>query len=161
MWDAIRVSSPKKMQEESTMAGSELPTAMIQSQLAIQAQLLVSGYAQSHGMLYLCDGPTQIRINPTTILTADVTVWHSDRIEPPIFVLEVREPTEKWLVRLERMVEYLRIGVPAVIILDPKTESASVFRSGTRQETFEKDETLTIPDVLPGFALPVAQFFEE
>lgn len=47
------------------------------------------------------------------------------------------------------------------MILDPKTESASVFRSDTRQETFEKDEELALPDVLPGFTVPVARFFEE
>lgn len=59
------------------------------------------------------------------------------------------------------MLDYLRIGVLAVIILDSKTESAAVFRSGARQETFEKDQTLILADVLPGFEVPVARFFEE
>ena len=79
----------------------------------------------------------------------------------PDLVIEVRSPTDLWTDALGKMLDYLRIGVSVVIILDPKTESASVFRSGTRQETFEKNQTLTIPDVLPGFEVSVARFFEE
>ena len=79
----------------------------------------------------------------------------------PELVIEVRSPSDLWTDALEKVLDYLRIGVRAVVILDPKTESASVFRSGARQETFEKDQILTIEDVLPGFAVPVARFFEE
>ena len=79
----------------------------------------------------------------------------------PELVIEVRSPSDLWTDALGKMLDYIRAGVTAVVILDPNTESASVFRSGTRQETFEKDETLTLPDVLPGFAVPVARFFEE
>ena len=79
----------------------------------------------------------------------------------PDLVIEVRSPSDLWTDALAKMLDYLRASVPVVVILDPKTESASVFRSGTRQEMFEKDQTLTLPDVLPGFAVPVAQFFEE
>ena len=42
----------------------------------------------------------------------------------------------------------------------PKTASASVFRDDHRQDIFEKEETLVIPDVLPGFSVLVRKFFE-
>ena len=57
------------------------------------------------------------------------------------------------------MLDYIRAGVPVVVILDPKTRSASVFRNQDRQDIFEADEILTVPDVLPGFAVPVASLF--
>ena len=62
---------------------------------------------------------------------------------------------------MAKAIDYIRAGVTVVVILDPKTESASAFRSGTRQDTFEKDEMLTLPDILPGFEVPVSRFFEE
>lgn len=79
----------------------------------------------------------------------------------PDLVIEVRSPSDLWTDALGKMLDYIRIGVPVVVVLDPKTESATVFRSGTRQQTFEKEQTLTIPDVLPGFEIAVARFFEE
>ena len=57
------------------------------------------------------------------------------------------------------MLDYIRAGVPVVVILDPKTRSASVFRNQDRQDIFEADEILTVPDVLPGFAVSVASLF--
>ncbi|MCI0699814.1 MAG: Uma2 family endonuclease [Planctomycetia bacterium] len=79
----------------------------------------------------------------------------------PDLVIEVRSPSDLWTQLFGKVSEYLQIGVPAVVILDPPTESASVYYPGTRQRVFEKDQTLTIPDVLPGFEVPVARFFEE
>ena len=78
----------------------------------------------------------------------------------PEVVFEVRSPTDRWTDVIEKVLEYLTAGVSVVVVLDPKTESASVFRPDTRQEIFEKDQTLTIPDVLPGFSVPVSRFFE-
>jgi Uma2 family endonuclease len=116
---------------------------------------------------------TRIRVSPDTTRGADVCYVSYAKLPQektlpdgvletaPDLVVEVRSPSDLWTDAVEKVLEYLRIGVSAVIILDPKTESASVFRSGARQETFEKDQTLTIEDVLPGFAVPVARFFEE
>ena len=78
----------------------------------------------------------------------------------PEVVFEVRSPADRWTDVIEKVLEYLTAGVSAVVVLDPKTESASVFRPDTRQEIFEKDQTLTLPDILPGFGVPVAKFFE-
>ena len=78
----------------------------------------------------------------------------------PELVVEVRSPSDRWTDVLGKAIEYLDAGVTAVVILDPPTRSAAVYRSDVRSETFEPDETLTLPDVLPGFSVPVAQFFE-
>jgi hypothetical protein len=114
------------------MAGSESPIALIQNQLAIQAQMLLSDHVQRHCIRHLYDDQAQVLTTPTMSSNPDVAIWRRNSTAPPVFVLEVREQSERWLIRLERMVEYLRIGVRAVVILDPKTESASVFRSGAR-----------------------------
>lgn len=116
---------------------------------------------------------TFVRVRDGTLRGGDVCYWSyarfpKDRPIPkvahdvaPDLVIEVRSPSDLWTDVLAKMLDYIRAGVTVVVILDPATESASVFRSGERQETFEKDETLTIPDVLPGFEAPVARFFEE
>lgn len=79
----------------------------------------------------------------------------------PELVIEVRSPSDLWTELLGKVTEYIDAGVTAVVVLDPQTETAMVIRSDARQETFAKDATLTVEDVLPGFAVPVARFFEE
>jgi Uma2 family endonuclease len=78
----------------------------------------------------------------------------------PELVFEVRSPSDSWTDAIEKMLDYLKAGVQVVVILDPKTTSATLFRSDVRQEMFEADDTLAVPDLLPGFAVPVRQFFE-
>jgi Uma2 family endonuclease len=78
----------------------------------------------------------------------------------PELVFEVRSPSDRWTDMIAKMLEYLSAGVSVVIILDPRTESASVFRPDDRQVIFEADQTLTVPDVLPGFEVAVRKFFE-
>ncbi|MFO0810857.1 MAG: Uma2 family endonuclease [Gemmataceae bacterium] len=58
-----------------------------------------------------------------------------------------------------KVVEYLDVGVRVVVLLDPKTESASVYRADELQQIFHNGDELTIPDVLPGFAVPVRRLF--
>lgn len=79
---------------------------------------------------------------------------------PPELIFEVRSPSDRWTEMIAKALEYIAAGVTVVVLLDPKTASASVFRSDTRQEIFEAEQTLVIPDVLPGFEVLVKKFFE-
>ena len=78
----------------------------------------------------------------------------------PELVFEVRSPSDLWTDMIAKMLEYLAAGVSVVVILDPKTKSASVFRPDDRPDIFEATDTLIVADVLPGFAIPVRTFFE-
>lgn len=102
-----------------------------------------------------------------TLRGADACYWCFDKCPrekplangavevPPELVLEVKSPSDQWTEVLGKVVDHIRAGVQVVSVLDPATESASAFRSDTRQQSFERDEELTVPDVLPGFAVPV------
>jgi Uma2 family endonuclease len=96
---------------------------------------------------------------PYTKLAKDAVV--PDGILPvtPDLVIEVRSPTDRWTDAIAKMLDYIRAGVPVIVILDPKTRSASVFRDQDRQDMFEADKELTLPDVLPGFSVSVAALF--
>lgn len=96
---------------------------------------------------------------PYTRLPKDAEVPDSVVPVTPELVVEVRSPSDTWTDAIAKVLDYLRAGVPAVVVLDPKTKSASVFRPAARQDVFEADESLTLPDVLPGFAVPVAALF--
>ncbi|QJW95262.1 Uma2 family endonuclease [Frigoriglobus tundricola] len=79
---------------------------------------------------------------------------------PPELVVEVRSPTDRWSQLFGKVGEYLNAGVGVVVVIDPNTETVSVYRDDGRQQILTSADPLTIPDVLPGFTVPVAQFFE-
>ncbi len=79
---------------------------------------------------------------------------------PPELVVEVRSPTDRWGQLFGKVSEYLGAGVVVVVIVDPNTETVSVYRDDGRQQILTTTDELTLPDVLPGFAVSVARFFE-
>jgi Uma2 family endonuclease len=62
---------------------------------------------------------------------------------------KVREKTEDWLSQ----------GCHEVWLIDPQRNSASVCTFGSQGVQVEVADTLTT-DLLPGFALPVAELFQ-
>ena len=57
------------------------------------------------------------------------------------------------------MNEYLNAGVAVVLVVDAESETVRANRSEGDPEIFQRDDALTLPDILPGFTMPVARLF--
>jgi Uma2 family endonuclease len=112
------------------------------------------------------------RRNPDSIRGADVCYVSYERyakdlprpkgpVVPPIeLVVEVKSPSDSILEMTNKATEYLAAGVKVVMVLDPETESAAVYRADEFPHRFHNGDSVVLPDILPGFAVPVAKFFE-
>lgn len=78
----------------------------------------------------------------------------------PELVFEVMSPSDRWPTVLGNVKEYLDVGVRAVCVVIPRDRTAVVYRDDPKPESFAADAELTLPDVLPGFRMPLRQFFE-
>lgn len=78
----------------------------------------------------------------------------------PDLIVEVRSPSDRISQLSAKASEYLEAGVTVVVVLDPATESAAVYREDEFPIRMHNGDELTLPDVLPGFAARVSQFFE-
>ncbi len=147
----------------------------LHGQVCVRATLRIGGFVEENGLGVFCSNDTfvLIRKEPLTVRGADLVYWSKakapdgvpDRgmIEAaPDLCVEVVSPSNTWNEVFAKVGEYLGIGVPAVVVLAPDSRTASVYRDrpGTPQEVFHAGDTLTLPDVLPGFAVPVRRFFE-
>jgi Uma2 family endonuclease len=126
---------------------------------------------QDVGHVMTNDGFVKVEHDPDTLRGADVLFVSYERLPKgpvpdgvldviPELVVEVVSPSDLWTELLGKAEEYLTAGVKVVVILDPKTETASVYRPGVNQNVFRRADTLSVPDVLPGFSVPVAKLFE-
>ncbi len=77
----------------------------------------------------------------------------------PNLIVEVRSPTDTWMQAIGKVVDYLDAGVPIVVYIDPGTRTVTV-SDPVNQRVLGLADTLTIPEVLPGFSVPVARLFE-
>ena len=74
--------------------------------------------------------------------------------------MEVRSQGESWPKILAKVVEYLDAGVLAVVVLDDDSRTALIATPDEPPRRLGPDEELTIPEILPGFAVLVRRIFE-
>jgi len=68
--------------------------------------------------------------------------------------------SDRWSQVLAKMTEYLTAGVTAVCVVNPRDQTAVVYRDSQNPEPVAADAELTLPDVLPGFRVALREFFE-
>lgn len=109
--------------------------------------------------------------DPTKVRGADVAYFSYDRLPKgespkgaadvsPELVIEVKSPTDRWGNILAKVGEYLANDVLAVVVIDPPKKSAAVYTPDGEKRTITIAENLTVPEVLPGFEMPLAKLFE-
>ena len=93
-------------------------------------------------------------------LPADVPTPKGAYTPPLELVVEVKSPTDTVRGMTKKTDEYLEAGVKVVLTFDPDLGIATVFRNEEWPQRFHNGDVLELPDVLPGLAVPVKQFFE-
>jgi Uma2 family endonuclease len=108
---------------------------------------------------------------PDTVRGADVCYYSYQRLPKgelpagyvdvvPELIFEVRSQYDRWVDMLRKAYEYLNAGVLVVCLVDPRRKRVMVCDKEDMPRILGTDEMLTLPEVLPGFEVPVARLFE-
>ena len=124
------------------------------------------------GRVYINDTLIRIRRNPDRMRGADLIFLSYEKLSKdddvpagpmtivPELVGEVKSPSDTWPEITVKVDDYLALGVGVVLVVDPPEKTIIACRKNQPQESFGEVDTLTIPDVLPGFSVPVASLFQ-
>jgi len=106
--------------------------------------------------------------NPDTVLGPDVSFVRADRMPsrggrpfphlPPDLAVEVLSPSNGAGEIVRKVAIYLAAGVRLVWVIDPEARTVDVYTPAGVRVVGEGD-TLDAGDVVPGFAIPVADLF--
>ena len=77
----------------------------------------------------------------------------------PDLAVEVLSPSDSYSEVDEKVSEWLESGCRVVVVLDPRRKTAKVYRPGTEMMSVAGTEKLTLPDLLPGWSLPLDEVF--
>lgn len=128
--------------------------------------------ANNLGRVMTNDSGVLTERNPDTLRGADVCYYSFKRLPPgplpegqyftvaPDLVFEVLSPSDRWPKVMEKVSEYLEVGVTVVCVVIPSDRTAVVYRNDPKPEPFAADADLVLPDVLPGLRVPLRHFFE-
>ena len=78
---------------------------------------------------------------------------------PPDLAVEVISPSNRrWEIE-EKIADYLDAGTKAVVVVYPRRRSVAIHRPGGDVETLGDGDTLEVPEVIPGWSMPVSRIF--
>jgi Uma2 family endonuclease len=151
---------------------SPVPSRM-HGQVCAEISRLLGNFvkAQGLGRVLTNDSGVITERNPDSVRGADVAYYSYARLpkgpflsrygpEIPELVFEVKSPSDRWPKIQEKVAEYLSAGVLFVTVVDPDDEAAVVYGAESAPRTLGREDELTYPDVLPGFAVVVGRLFE-
>lgn len=133
---------------------------------------LLGAFVESRqlGRVLSNDSGVVTRRNPDTVRGADVAFYSYQAVprgeepevwpaNPPELVFEVRSPEQPWAGVHQKVAEYLEAGVRVVCVVDYRSRAVTVHPADQPPRSLALGETLTLPGLLEGFALPLADLF--
>lgn len=107
---------------------------------------------------------------PDTVRGPDVAFYTYERLPrganpvgypavTPEVVFEVLSPGDRQSAVLAKVAEYLEAGVRHVCVLDPQRETVTVYSADDPEVILAGEQALALPDILPGFHVPVQELF--
>lgn len=146
-------------------AGSE--HGMIAAELAA----VLRDFVKPRGLGVVLGAETGFRIaeNPDTVRAPDVAFIRANRIDgrlpkgffpgAPDLAIEVLSPDDRAGEVFRKVQDWLEAGSAVVWVVDPKTQTVTVYGADRRALMLTSAETITGGDLLPGFSTPVAEIF--
>lgn len=137
----------------------------------LAALLEVFARRRGLGVVLAADAGYALARSPDTLRGPDVSFVTRQRFEPvgdtarvfpgpPDLAVEVVSPHDRPADLHAKVADYLAAGTRLVWVVDPDSETVTVYRSLLEPRTLRGEERLAGEDVLPGFAAPVGKLFE-
>jgi Uma2 family endonuclease len=150
----------------------EKPVGRRESSLAFWLCHFLASYLEEHDIGFALGADGMTRVAPGQVRIPDAAFYAWDLfgkggcppdpivIRAPSLAVEVLSPTNTKREMARKRREYFAGGCQVVWEVEPDTRQVRVYRSAEEFVTFEECETLDGGDVLPGFQLSIAKWFE-
>ncbi len=151
------------------MSPTRLPHGLVTGNLTV----LLGHYVRTNRLGAVCGAETGFVLNldPDIVLAPDVAFIRRERLpkgprlprtrdEAPDLAVEVMSPGDTSRSMEEKAHGWLAAGTAMVWVGDPQKETLTVYRKDREPRVLQGDDQLTGEDVVPGFAIRVAEIFQ-
>jgi Uma2 family endonuclease len=139
----------------------------VANRISVRLGVYVEG--RQLGIVTTAEAGFQIGHNPDTVRAPDVAFLSAARIPenptagffdgPPDLAVEVLSPNDRAGDVLAKIQEWLSSGCRMVWLVDPITRTVTVYHDRRNAQVLTEKDTISGDDILPGFSVPVAEFF--
>jgi Uma2 family endonuclease len=149
------------------------PAGHRHGRLALNITTPLDHYVRTHklGAVYAAETGFQLTVDPDTVRAADVAFVRQERVDAvgdtdgywpgaPDLAVEVVSPYDLYTEIEEKVIDWLDSGTQMVVIINPRKQIVTVYRSRTNITLLTANDTLDGADVVPGWHVTVQDIFE-
>ncbi len=148
------------------------PATMENSYIAAKLTAELGAFAKSGKLGIVLESSAVYRMSEGNTRKPDVSFVAKNRLletrltmKPfdgaPDLAVEVISPTDIWWEILKKLNQYFASGCQLVWLISPLDQTVLVYRADRPSHFLQISDSLDGEDVIPGFAMPVAELFAE
>ena len=148
------------------------PSGFLHGQVTSWVGHLLLEHVSAHGLGVVVGAETGFVLarDPDTVRAPDAAFVRAERVTagglpetywpgPPDLAVEVLSPNDRREDVEAKALDWLAAGTRAVVTLDPRQHTATLYRSPTDIRALRSDELLDLDPELPGFCVGVTELF--
>lgn len=165
-FDGFRYELVKGVLKKMSPAGGE------HSRIALYLGSHLVSYIVEHnlGVAYGADGGFKVGSNPDTVLCPDLSFVSRERAAnlsddrkflplAPDLAVEVLSPGDTYSEAEDKVEQWLSAKTRVVMLVDPRKKIVTIYRPQAEPVVLRKTDILDLPDIIPGWSLPVSKAF--
>jgi Uma2 family endonuclease len=141
----------------------------------IEIAAILRNYVKEHNLGRVYGADTGFRLRDDTVRAPDVAFVRAERVSKvhgpgphgkafangaPDLAVEIFSPSDSVPQLMRKVKQYLAAGCHTVWVVYPERQEIHVFESSGADRLLHAGDMIEAPELLPGFSVPVAGFFE-
>ena len=132
---------------------------------------LLNGFVKKHRLGRVYSGDTGFRLGPGTVRSPDVAFVRAERVKAihrrgfvdgtPDLAVEIFSPSDSVRQLMRKVKQYFAAGCHTVWIVYPEQREVNVLEASGADRLLRDGDLIEAPELLPGFSVPVSEFFDE
>lgn len=149
------------------------PAGRAHGRIAARLGTSLGAFVDRHGLgeTYAAETGFVLGRSPDTVRAPDASFVSAGRLEviapsadryldgAPDLAVEVLSPSDRPSDVRRKVADWLSAGCRAVVVLDPRRETAVLYRPDRPPQWLTADAELSVPEVVPGWSMRVADLF--
>ncbi|MCU0540688.1 MAG: Uma2 family endonuclease [Oscillatoriaceae cyanobacterium Prado104] len=144
------------------------PSDIVSSEISSRLIAFLFAWVDPRRLGRVCDSSGGFIMPDTNLKASDVSFVSAARLREspryfaqlvPDLVVEIKSQSARIKVIESKIVKFIELGAIVGIAIDPDAETVKIYRTTGEPTVLENGDILTVPELFPGWELPVSQLW--
>jgi len=146
------------------------PSDIVASEVTVRLTAFLFNWVTPRRLGRVCESAGGFILPDNSLKAPDVSFVKADRLPRkiryfaelvPDLVVEVKSQSDRVSKLEAKLLQFIELGATVGLLVDPDLETVTVYRSRQENVVLDSSDTLTLPELFPGWELPVREIWPD